>query len=466
MSRPSWRPGCGSSTPATPARPTPIDAHAVAMAALRTPKLKVLTFDEELVALRLLADRRDELSALRVQTVNRLHRLLTELIPGGAQRDRQRHQGQAAARHGASPDPWWARRPGGWPPRSWPTWSRVDTKLKALNTELTAAVLARGSHLMDLHGIGPAGAARILADVGDVARFPDRNHFASWTGTAPLDASSGDHIRHRLSRAGNRRMNHVLHVAAIAQIRHDTEGRAYYRRKLAAGQDPQGSTALPEATPVRPRLPPARRRRHTAGRPDAGRSGGPGRALGGVSRIQRGRPAHPGHRLFGSATTRTRSTDATRATTDREHPTQPRLPAPAPTRRSRQGGAPHRTNDLDGDKHRRTLQGAETAPLTQRGTRSVRVAAPKSDRPVARRLTHRRGRGREDRWRGCSRRQPRSRRGNGWLRASARLNLRPRVVCPRRRLLQSRAMQPARDLRGRPRGTRRGQRPVEWWGLG
>jgi transposase len=91
---------------------------------------------------------------------------------------------------------------------------------------------------MDLFGVGPAGAARILADVGDVARFPDRNHFASWTGTAPLDASSGDQIRHRLSRAGNRRLNHVLHIAAIVQIRHDTEGRAYYRRKLAEAKTP------------------------------------------------------------------------------------------------------------------------------------------------------------------------------------------------------------------------------------
>jgi transposase len=71
-----------------------------------------------------------------------------------------------------------------------------------------------------------------------VTRFPDRNHFASWTGTAPLDASSGDQIRHRLSRAGNRRMNHVLHIAAIVQIRHDTEGRAYYRRKLAESKTP------------------------------------------------------------------------------------------------------------------------------------------------------------------------------------------------------------------------------------
>ena len=52
-------------------------------------------------------------------------------------------------------------------------------------------VLARGSRLMDLHGVGPVVAARILADVGDVARFADRNRFASWTSTAPLDASSG-----------------------------------------------------------------------------------------------------------------------------------------------------------------------------------------------------------------------------------------------------------------------------------
>ena len=91
---------------------------------------------------------------------------------------------------------------------------------------------------MEIHGIGPAGAARILADVGDIARFADRNRFASWTGTAPLDASSGEQIRHRLSRAGNRRMNHVIHIAAIVQLRHDTEGRAFYRRKLAAGKTP------------------------------------------------------------------------------------------------------------------------------------------------------------------------------------------------------------------------------------
>jgi transposase len=97
---------------------------------------------------------------------------------------------------------------------------------------------------MDIFGIGPVGAARILADVGDVARFADRNHFASWTGTAPIDASSGEQIRHRLSRAGNRRLNHVLYMAAIAAMRHDSQGRAYYRRKVAAGKTPMEAMRL------------------------------------------------------------------------------------------------------------------------------------------------------------------------------------------------------------------------------
>jgi transposase len=207
------------------------DAHAVAMAALRTPRLKVLTFDEELVALRLLVDRRDELSQLRVQTVNRLHRLLAELIPGGAPRDLTAGKAKKLLA-GVRPRALVGKTTRRMAAEELADLIAVDAKLKTLQRELKAAVLARGSHLTDLHGVGPAGAARILADVGDVARFPNRDHFASWTGTAPLDASSGEQIRHRLSRAGNRRLNHVLHIAAITQIRQDSEGRRYYRRKL------------------------------------------------------------------------------------------------------------------------------------------------------------------------------------------------------------------------------------------
>jgi hypothetical protein len=91
---------------------------------------------------------------------------------------------------------------------------------------------------MDIHGVGPVMAARVLADTGDVTRFADRNRFASWTGTAPLDASSGEQNRHRLFRAGNRRMNHMTHIAAVTQLRLDTDGRAYYRRKRSEGRKP------------------------------------------------------------------------------------------------------------------------------------------------------------------------------------------------------------------------------------
>ncbi|GAA1031310.1 hypothetical protein GCM10009557_26220 [Virgisporangium ochraceum] len=92
--------------------------------------------------------------------------------------------------------------------------------------ELTELVTASGSSLQELNGIGPSGAARLIGDIGDIRRFTSRAHFASWNGTAPLDASSGDQQRHRLSRAGNRRINRVLHIMAIVQLRHDTPGRA------------------------------------------------------------------------------------------------------------------------------------------------------------------------------------------------------------------------------------------------
>ena len=158
----------------------------------------------------------------------------------------------------------------------------VEKKIKSLTDELKAMVLARGSTLMDLPGVGPVVAARILADVGDVARFADRNRFASWTGTAPLDASSGEQIRHRLSRAGNRRMNHMIHIAAVTQIRLDTDGRAYYRRKLAAGKTPlEAMRCLKRRISDAIYRQLARRRRQP---PTASRRGrGSGRALRGVS---------------------------------------------------------------------------------------------------------------------------------------------------------------------------------------
>ena len=185
----------------------------------------------ELVVLRLLCDRRDEISRARAQALNRLHRLFLELVPGGAPVKKSTGQYKTLLAT-VRPRDLAGKTRRRMAAEELADLERYDAKLKAMKAELKAAVQAMGSHLMDIHGIGPAGAARILADVGNVARFPDRNHFASWTGTAPIDASSGEHTRHRLSRAGNRRINHVLYMAGIVQLRNDTAGRAYYRRKL------------------------------------------------------------------------------------------------------------------------------------------------------------------------------------------------------------------------------------------
>ncbi|RKS74130.1 transposase [Motilibacter peucedani] len=211
------------------------DAHSVAVAAVRGKALREVSVGEEIVVLRLLCDRRDELSRARAQALNRLHRLLLEIVPGGA----PRHLSPLQARHLlATVRP---RDPAGRVRKELAgelvgEVEDLDARLKTLTRRLRDAVQAQGSGLLNVFGIGPAGAARILADVQDVARFRDRNRFASWTGTAPIDASSGEQTRHRLSRAGNRRLNHVLYIAAIVQIRHDTVGRTYYRRKIAEGK--------------------------------------------------------------------------------------------------------------------------------------------------------------------------------------------------------------------------------------
>jgi transposase len=217
----------------------PADAHSVAVVALRTPNLVQVRVDDELVALRLLADRRDELTRARTQTVNRLHRLLLELVPGGAKRFLTTAQAKALldavtltghdvagrVRHQLAAE-------------LLDEVVLLDRKIKDSDKAMRQAVAATGTGLLELNGIGPAGAARILGDVGDVARFATRARFASWNGSAPLDASSGDQKRHRLSRAGNRRINRALHIMAIVQIRHDTPGRAYFRRRVAAGKTP------------------------------------------------------------------------------------------------------------------------------------------------------------------------------------------------------------------------------------
>ena len=115
---------------------------------------------------------------------------------------------------------------------------RVYARKKAANKKLVELVRQTGTGLLALHDIGPSGAARLMVEVGDSTRFPTKGRFASWTGTALIDASSGDNVRHRLSRGGNRQINMALHMMAVVQLRNPTEGKRYYDRKVAAGKTP------------------------------------------------------------------------------------------------------------------------------------------------------------------------------------------------------------------------------------
>jgi transposase len=211
------------------------DAYAVAVAGLRGRNLQVVHPDDLTVVLKLLSDRRQELVQQRVATLNRLHRLLQELLPGGASRRlsatkarellstvRPRQQvakarKQLALEHLAD-------------------LQRIDAALKQMKARLAELLAEHPSHLQDQLGFGPITTAAIMGEVGDIRRFPSRAHFASYTGTAPIDASSGDNFHHRLNRGGNRRLNHMLHIAATVQIVHHGLGYEYYLRKRAAGK--------------------------------------------------------------------------------------------------------------------------------------------------------------------------------------------------------------------------------------
>ena len=169
--------------------------------------------------------------------VCQLHHLLLELIPGGAKKDLSAAQAKALlARVRPRDAAGKARRRVAAELIS--DLERAYQRKKAANKELHDLLAATSSTLTSLHGIGPSGAARLLAEAGDITRFPTKAHFASWNGTAPIDASSGDQVRHRLSRAGNRQVNRALHIMAVVQLRNPTEGRAYYDRKVAAGKTP------------------------------------------------------------------------------------------------------------------------------------------------------------------------------------------------------------------------------------
>lgn len=211
------------------------DALSTAIAGLRHCGLREVRSDDYTAVLRLLADRHHDLTGLRTQAACRLHVMFRELVPGGARlRISAAHARQllneidpvdpvSIERHHLAFE-------------HLADIERLDRDIATTRQRITAHVAASRTALTELHGVGPVIAAIIIGQVGDVRRFRTRAQFANYNGTAPIEASSGGHHRHRLNMRGNRALNHAIHIIAVTQVAHDTPGRAYYSRKQAEGK--------------------------------------------------------------------------------------------------------------------------------------------------------------------------------------------------------------------------------------
>jgi transposase len=214
----------------------PNDARSVAIAALRAPRLAEVQPADHATVLRLLAKRNLDLSRERNRTANRLHVMLCELVPGGI--PKQLTVSKAVALLGAvNPVAAVDQTRHEMALELVDDVRRLDARRKVLKQRMAAAVKASGTTVTDVFCVGPVVACLVLGYTGDVRRFRNRNHFAAYNGTAPIEMSSAGRRVHRLSRRGNRTLNYAIHMAAVGQIRQShSEGRAFYDRKVKEGK--------------------------------------------------------------------------------------------------------------------------------------------------------------------------------------------------------------------------------------
>src|SRR5947208_2713621 len=214
----------------------PNDARSVAVAALRSAGVREARRDDHAAVLKVWSKRYGDLGRVRTQVACRLHQVLCELTPGGVRGEITAGQ---AARILASITPAGAVEAARCQLAAdlVEDLRGVDARIRETRKKAGAAVRASGTSLTGLFGVGPVVAAAVIGDVCHVSRFPSRDHFASYNGTAPIEVSSGGRKVYRLSRRGNRRLNHAIHMAAVTQIRYQhSPGRAYYDKKLADGK--------------------------------------------------------------------------------------------------------------------------------------------------------------------------------------------------------------------------------------
>jgi transposase len=211
----------------------PNDARSVAIAAFRAPNLRSVQPADHSEVLRLLAKRNMDLGSQRTRVICRLHALLAELAPGGIAKELYVSDAEQLIAKITPQTPAEQVRCD-LALELLDDIRRLDAQTKESHRRIRVAVKASGTTLTDVYGVGPILAAQIIGYTGDVGRFANRDVFASYNGTAPIEWSSGGRVAHRLSRRGNRRLNHALHMA---QIRNPgTNGRIYFERKVAEGK--------------------------------------------------------------------------------------------------------------------------------------------------------------------------------------------------------------------------------------
>jgi transposase len=214
----------------------PNDARSVAVAALRSSTARPVTAEDYPAVLKIWAKRHRDLSRARNQVACRLHAVLCDLVPGGLPKEITAAQA-ARLLDQATPSSAVALARVELATEFLADLRRLDAQRRDTRTKLAAAVKASGTTLTQVFGVGPVNSGTIIGDCADVTRFPSRDHFAAYNGTAPVEVSSGNRKVHRLSLRGNRRVNHAIHMAAITQIRfRHSDGRAYYDKKIAEGK--------------------------------------------------------------------------------------------------------------------------------------------------------------------------------------------------------------------------------------
>jgi transposase len=275
----------------------PNDARSVAIAALRSASCRQVAADDHAAVLKVWSKRHRDLGRTRTQVACRLHAVLCELVPGGVSKEiTTAHAAHllasitpstavAAARHELAAAFVEDLR-------------RIDAQLRETKKKLAVAVAASGTSLTQIFGVAPIVAATVIGGARAASRFPDRDHFAAYNGTAPIEVSSGPRKIYRLSRRGNRRLNHAIHMAAVTQIHYrHSAGRAYYDRKRAEGKTPKEALRS-----LKRRISDAIFAHLQAdARQAAAHTNGPGGQRGNDS-VASAAGSHPRHRLFGQAT--------------------------------------------------------------------------------------------------------------------------------------------------------------------